>query len=35
MLVYKELCAQSNKLEHVCPPSYDVRIIKELQVLPH
>ena len=32
MLVYKALCAQSNHREHVCPPSFDVRSIKELRI---
>ena len=32
MLVYKSLCAQHNHREHVCPPSFDLRTIKELQI---
>jgi hypothetical protein len=31
MLVYKSLCAQHNQREHVCPPAFDLRTIKELQ----
>ena len=34
MLVYKSLCAQHNHREYVCPPSLDVRTIRELR-LPH
>jgi hypothetical protein len=32
MLVYKSMCAQHNHREYVCPPSFDVRIIPELQI---
>lgn len=32
MLVYKSLCAQHNHREYVCPPSFDVRTIPELQI---
>lgn len=32
MIVYKSLCAQHNHKEHICPPAFDLRTIKELHM---